>query len=189
MQGLISDIGEKSSALWLPPWSSWLTTCERGDRSLCQDNKQINVGKLKFSWSLLEQISYLVFSVRHTCPMLTKVKVRRSLVPGTSEVPNELCNWSVVSQPLNSKAESWKGSEKSYMLDSTNQARWTVLQRKTDSSGFAPIVFLLVLQFSYSTKTNISKFQFDVMLADLHETCWWLCGFISKKNVIFLLVL
>ena len=38
--------------------------------------------------------------------------------------------WSQVTQPLNLKAEGWKGSEKSYTLDSTNQERWTVLQRE-----------------------------------------------------------
>ena len=73
---------------------------------------------------------------RRTCPMLTDVKVKRSLyLHGTNEIPNELCNWSVISQPLNFKAESWKNSKKSYTLDSTNQGRLTVLQRETDPSG------------------------------------------------------
>ena len=70
-----------------------------GQVDLLRVNEEKDLGVMitsKLTWEthvlmVSARANKLLGLLRRTCPMLTDVKVRRSL-PGTSEVPNELCN-------------------------------------------------------------------------------------------------
>ena len=82
-----------------------LTTRERGDRSRCHDNKQINVGTQVLMVSA--RANKLLGLFPRTCPMLTDVKVRRSLylalVKSQMSYATEV--WSPSHSTLKQKAE------------------------------------------------------------------------------------